>query len=931
MAVAFLTSTLGANARLAVEIAWGADLTDIDGSGWTWTDITTDVRMDPGISTSGGRGDEASTSQPAKLSCQLSNPSGAYSLGPSVNYPNVRRNTPVRVRINPDDGSGYRVLFEGFAVGFTPGWVNQAAGKLPIVTLVAAGVMRRLGQGKDPLRSALYRYNTITNADHAVVPVEYWPLEEDKAAVEAASVTGGAPGQFAVLTSAGLTYGKISWGGDTDNPATARAVKLSAGGQLNLPVRPELFTANYWSCQWSMRYTSESGGWIDFYTNGPHKIRITLYTDGSIDVDEGVGVTSTTRISIGTSQPSFYDDVWHTYTFVVNQTGTTSWTLYRDGAALGTVASSALNRGMPTMVGFLSVPAPSGTEDPLTVAHVGLISSTTYVTEHYFAGTAYFDEFPEDRAVRLCDEEGVYLEIIGNPTITVGMGPQRPLPFLNLLREVETVDQGVLYDGVGPGLRYVARDERENTTTDLAVAATSLAASFEPTDDDQRNVNRATASSTTGAKASYEDTDGPLGTATIGVYDSSVNPNLADISVLGDYAGWVVHLGTVEGYRYPSVTMNMRAVTAAIAGDVLDVTPSSRITISGASSTLALPDDTIDLLAEGTAHTITPYSWIFTAKCAPYRPWIIGTIASETGDTDDDLLRLTTDGAYVSHQLIGAGTNASGNNTSLVPALPAGIAAGDLLLIFAAIRNSGVGTPNTPTGYTLLAGSANARIFGKIAGGSESAPTVSFTGGAAGDTTLATMVAYRGADLTVQNSAEQLNASAQNITVPALTGIGASALVVWFGWKQDDWTAVDPFVPGFVDEVFENSSTTGNDAGIVVDHLVISSADLAGSVGSAPFIVTGGAAAISRGIVLALNLSTIPVGATSLRVATPSGPLWTVASDDYPLVLDVAGLAVTATACSGSTSPQTFTVQPLTAARHAGDAVDVLHPNVLGL
>ena len=29
--------------RVALEVAWGADLTDLTGASWTWTDITTDI------------------------------------------------------------------------------------------------------------------------------------------------------------------------------------------------------------------------------------------------------------------------------------------------------------------------------------------------------------------------------------------------------------------------------------------------------------------------------------------------------------------------------------------------------------------------------------------------------------------------------------------------------------------------------------------------------------------------------------------------------------------------------------------------------------------------------------------------------------------------------------------------------------------------
>lgn len=933
MAQPFLVAELGADARIAVEIAFGADLTDVVGSGWTWTDVTADVRMKPGITTTGGRNDEASTSQPANCSLVLDNATGAYSLGGlSPHYPYVRRNVPVRVRINPDDGGGYRVVFQGYANGFTPGWTDSDNGRIPIVTLSASGILRRLLQGTDPLRSALYRYFTIPNFSHDTLPVEYWPLEEDKSATQALSaVDGGQPGTFNTLLSGGLVYGKVEWGGDTDNLATARAVKVSAGGSISLPTRPELVTADYWAVQWSMRFTSGSGAFVDFYTNGGlQKFRIVFYTSGDVEVWEVTASGSPTRITFDLGEPFQWDDVWHSYTFVVDQTGATAvWTMYGDGALLGSYSSAAAPRGLPTMLEFISAPNPGGVEDPVSVAHVGLIESTTYVSEHAFAADAYRRETASGRLGRLCYEEDIALDVVGT-IATLGMGPQRPLPLVALVREVEAADQGVLYDGVGPGLRYVAREQRENTATDLAVSATDLVAPFEPTDDDQRDRNRVVAANATGGKAQYEDSTGPRGTAAIGVYDSSMAANVADPALLLDYASWAVHLGTVEGYRYPAVTMNMRPA-AAFAGDVLAVTPSSRITVSDADTTLSLPDATVDVLAEGVTHRLSTQEWLFTAKCSPYEPWIIGTVASETGDTDDDLLRLDTDGAVLSAQLVGVGTVATGDNASVAPALPGGVASGDLILCFAAIRNSGTGTPNTPTGYTLLAGSANARVFGKIAGGSESAPTVSFTGGVAGATTIGRTAVFKGAGLTVQNSAEQLNGSAQNIAIPGLSGIGDNALLVWFGWKADDWTSVDSLgLP--ISELFESSTTTGDDAGIVVDYLIMPTSIIpGGTLGSGAFTVTGGASAISRGIVLALDLNTAPAGATSLIVETPSGPLWTTVADDYPLDLNVGGIQVTATACSGASSPQIFTVDPISAPRAAGSAVSVWRPRALGL
>jgi hypothetical protein len=194
-----------------------------------------------------------------------------------------------------------------------------------------------------------------------------------------------------------------------------------------------------------------------------------------------------------------------------------------------------------------------------------------------------------------------------------------------------------------------------------------------------------------------------------------------------------------------------------------------------------------------------------------------------------------------------AGAAATGNNATVNPALPAGLTAGDLLLVLASIRNSGTGTPNTPAGYTLLAGTANQRLFGKIAGAGEGVPAVTFAGGAANADTIAQTAAWRNAGLTPAIApAVQLNGSAQNIDRPALTVAEDGQLLIRTAWKQDDWTTI---TAGDMTAVTANgtSTTTGDDAAQWWGYLIQTTAT---SLVSGTHTVAGGGAAISRTAVL---------------------------------------------------------------------------------
>ncbi len=70
--------------------------------------------------------------------------------------------------------------------------------------------------------------------------------------------------------------------------------------------------------------------------------------------------------------------------------------------------------------------------------------------------------------------------------------------------------------------------------------------------------------------------------------------------------------------------------------------------------------------------------------------------------------------------------------------------------------------------------------------------------------------------------------------------------------------------------------------------------------------------------------------ATSLSVATPAGPLWSVDAGDYPIDMRVAGERVTVTAVSGAASPQTFTVtravNGISKAQAAGATIELWQP-----
>lgn len=234
-------------------------------------------------------------------------------------------------------------------------------------------------------------------------------------------------------------------------------------------------------------------------------------------------------------------------------------------------------------------------------------------------------------------------------------------------------------------------------------------------------------------------------------------------------------------------------------------------------------------------------------------PIVSGTLTAYDYEFSPDVTNYYRVTTMKDVSFVATGAGVTGNNSSLVANVPGGGTTGnDLILLLAAIRNV-AGRPNTPTGYTLLYDMGNMRLFGKVHSGSESNPTVSFTGGVANADTLAMTASFRNVQLVVKKFATpSVNPAAQNITFPELVTLGRRSLLLYMGTKQDDWTSVDQL--SFAVEIGELVSTAGDDAGMVWDRLY--PVDVVDSAVGA-FTVNGGTSATSLGGVVELAAATL--------------------------------------------------------------------------
>lgn len=668
MAGAPILSNVISGYRVRVEAAWGADLSAPD-FGWTWTEITTDVMMDNGggINITIGRGNGAQVAQPASCTFRLKNQGGAYTpTSPtSSNYPNVRLGTPIRVRISVDGGSVWHIRFQGEASSWAPGW--DAQGKKAFVTLTAAGATRRLGQGNKPLRSPLYR------ATVAAGPTAYWPLEDDVQSTQAAAATSGTgvlvasgPVQFAssVLSIPGAA-GQVDLRGDGTNAA-----------QLAGPAPSSLFSATPWQLEITGGYAS---------TGSTSNFAVRIFTDASAD-----------PINFVITAPTLRDGNVHHVAFQLSQSGSNiNIDIYYDGVFNHSTTVSSTTLGRPVSVA-LNPQGALGDDVPILTSVV-LFASLSDPATRAEAITGYVRETADTRLNRLCGEEGFFIAVTG--TSATEMGAQSVDTFLNLLRECESADLGRLFDGLSQGFTYVCRTSLYNEAAQVTINANSgqvPAVGPVPALDDQRITNRATVTRTNGSSVIFEDVDGALGSAAIGVFDGRFLVNVASDRQLKDIAAWQVHLGTVDAMRYPQVLLDL-AAAPELANSWINAIPSDRIDLTNLSSQLTQhPQGDVSLLVEGWTETINSRQWRAAINCSNFRPQEVFTIA------DSRLGRLPS-GNSTLHQNYSAGATSLLVDVNSGPLWATGSVSYDLEIRGWQIHVTNISGSSSPQTFTVTA------------------------------------------------------------------------------------------------------------------------------------------------------------------------------------------------------------------------------------
>lgn len=521
----------------------------------------------------------------------------------------------------------------------------------------AYGLLSRIGQSSDPIRSALYRATTMA----APAPAAYWPLEDADGSAKAVSGIGGAP--LSPVTNVRYTLpdgtpippgGAPKFQQDGGVPGADKLVSFTDGGTLRgkLPIIPDTGYAidfvfrfnpggNDGTVSADIAGWRESGTYVHFTVN-VDPTSITVFHSNAAD-DALLSFTGSATAAV-----NVYDGTPHHFRYTVSQSGGNYLArLYIDGTlratAVNFVPPMAGTVGHPTVIEF-NPGEDRGEYMPVAIGHVTVWATATPPAT---APAAFGNpgERAGDRLKRFGREQGWPVVVRNDVGDTMPMGPQSVDTLANHVAEIERTEDGMIVDQRGAiGLRLRTRSSQYNQTPRLAITAGTLEAikSAVPDQDDLRVSNDVTIKNYDGTEARSVLASGPLSVQAppngVGRYEQTVAVNADTRTVdLTALAGWWRNRGTVDQPRYASVVVFADKFGLAAAAGAVDA--GDRITIDG------LEPDLIDLRVVGVSETIEVDFRMIEFLCEPYQLFDVGVYDDPSSRYDSATTTVAAPGA----------------------------------------------------------------------------------------------------------------------------------------------------------------------------------------------------------------------------------------------------------------------------------------------
>lgn len=782
-------------------------------------------------------------------------------------------------------------------------------------SVTANGALRRLMQGAPALRSSLHRgVSALTNLRG------YWSCEDLAESTSfASSFTGASPGKFLgtpnLATYGGFaasdyipTVGDSKWTfnvptyTDTNYAQVRFLVHFPATGMTNNDRIVSIYT-NGSLARVDLRWTTSGGlEWNGYDSDGTLTwVASAIWAFGAVDVDW--------MLSVELTQNGADVDV-------------NVYALAPGGIAGGgneTFATATLGR----ITKLIFNPSRNCAED-MAIGHVLLEDTSSALSSLEDQFNAWTGEKAADRFRRLCDEEGLSYVVIDDGR-SEEMGAQRVDTLVNLLRECEDAEEGLLYeprDGdYQLGFRSRSSMGGHDASLTLDYSLFHLSEQMKPTYDDAASANDVTVIRDHGGSVNISDS---TSITNIGRYDVSVTRNLQSDTQLEDHAGWIVNLGTVDDARHPRIPLNLArapfVASNSLKTNALLVELGDRIDVEEVAEWISY--DVVRVRVVGTTETVDQFEHKLAFQCTPYEPWNIAVYDSAHSRYDTSASELSTSLESTRTIFDGSATRSytdidvtgdidirvkcslddwtPANRTTLVGKY---LGTGNQRSVRFQVTGAADGTAGLLRIYWSNNGTASLLASSTVATGiSDGAvkwirATLDVDNGAAG------------CDVKFYTSDDGANWTQLGTTVTqAFTTSIFNSTTLWQLGASDATSMLYP-LSGSIYRVIVLDGIGGTAIALPVD----------------PQGWTDGYSGTGAG-----HTTTADVTSSIIGVATTDGPIWTIDDAEFPFDIGIGGEQITVTDIAGAASPQTFTVtrsvNNVVKSHDEGSAVSLYHP-----
>lgn len=504
------------------------------------------------------------------------------------------------------------------------------------VPVQARGILRRLGQGRKALKSAVRRHLA------SYTTYGWLPLEENQGSESTGNLAvGGVPGLIKNLTFAAADTslipgiaGYVTFGEDTSSISMPVKAHTAPGAQTMLffmqaNVSP---TADILLC--TIRATGSIIRQYRIYLQSDDTIRVDCYdrTNTIVDTIAGIILFDTADIPYGS---------WIAVTlYCFDDGGNVNWAVnwHRPGS------SSFWTTGTQVLAGttgiFQNIDFKSSAEHVavgVSYAHVfHYPGDLPFVSDAFAkAAYAYIGELATVRFMRLCSEHGVSATTTGYSQEANTMGPQLPAKLVDLLEECAAADDAIMTEERDEfALALVTRMGMYNQLQlDLDIDQGHLSAPLDPIDDDQATRNRVTVSRPDGGFATSVQTEGPLNINPpeddpdgVGEYEEEPELILETDDQLQPAANWRRSRGTLDEVRYPSMTADLTSAAylddAALAAVAASIDTGRILSVANAEVS---PDASVQVV-QSYEEQIDQYDWDITWVTTPGNLHTVGVL-----------------------------------------------------------------------------------------------------------------------------------------------------------------------------------------------------------------------------------------------------------------------------------------------------------------